>query len=148
MGFTCETVVSTVVGLTRLPIWMLAIPAMPSMSERTLVNPRLSWAVSTAASLDSMPAVEVFTCASACALVEYRYPTGFARCAGRRQRSIPFHVDLSEPKLSLRLRQLAACLGDLTFGLIENSLEGPRVDFEQDVVFVNERTFAVVCRIR
>jgi hypothetical protein len=46
IGSTDEMVVSSVVGLTRLPISMLATP---SMSDFTLVNPRLSSACSTAA---------------------------------------------------------------------------------------------------
>ena len=36
-------------GLTRSPTWALAIPATPSMSEVTLVKPKLSCAVWTAA---------------------------------------------------------------------------------------------------
>jgi len=39
-GLTCETEVNTVVLLTRLPICVCAMPAMPSTSDVTFVNPR------------------------------------------------------------------------------------------------------------
>ncbi len=41
MGSSCETEVSMDCVLTRLPTWVVACPATPVISDRTLVNPRL-----------------------------------------------------------------------------------------------------------
>ena len=49
IGSRRETEVSSVDGPTRSPICPWAIPAIPSVSERTLVNSRLSWAAFAAA---------------------------------------------------------------------------------------------------
>src|SRR6266850_2127890 len=52
IGSTCETVVSSVDGLTRSPIWALAMAATPSMSDVTFVKLRFNAAVSTTAVAD------------------------------------------------------------------------------------------------
>ena len=60
MGSSCETVVRSVWGPTRSPIWAVAMAATPSMSDVTRVKPTFSWAVSTAALADSRVACAAF----------------------------------------------------------------------------------------
>ena len=59
IGSTCDTVVSSVVGPTRSPIWALAMAAMPSISEVIRVKRRFSSALSTAASAEACAACAV-----------------------------------------------------------------------------------------
>ena len=131
IGCTCETVVSTVSFLTRLPTCVAAMPAMPSSSDRTFVQPRFSCAVSTAAS-----------CACTRGLVRrlrlqivvQLRPRDGARF---RQRRIALGVDLGQLQICLRLGQLA-------LGLVERCLEGPGIDLIQDLPLAHLRAFFVV----
>jgi hypothetical protein len=60
------------------------------------------------------------------------------------KRRVARHVDAGEIKLRLRLADLASGLGKLTFGLINQCLEGPRVDLEENLAFVDGAAFLVI----
>ena len=57
---------------------------------------------------------------------------------GRSERSVPLDVDLGEAQLSFGLGQLTFGLSNLALHLIENRLEGTRIDLKENVAFVNE----------
>jgi hypothetical protein len=65
MGSTVETVVITVSVFTRSPTCDFAIPAIPSIGDVTCVQPRLSWACSTAATAAACAASAARSAASA-----------------------------------------------------------------------------------
>ena len=48
-----------------------------------------------------------------------------------RQRRVSVHVELSSPLNRFGVSELRLGLGELSFGLIEHGLEGPRINFEE-----------------
>jgi hypothetical protein len=58
-----------------------------------------------------------------------------------RQGRVPFDINLGQAELGLRLRKLASCLRQLSVSLIQRGLKHARIDFEQNLVLSDERSF-------
>ena len=78
--------------LTRLPTWVVAWPATPVISDRTLVKPRLSFAVATAASAASLDHGGL----GLRLLLDFVVQLALRDCASLGQRRVAVDVDLRQ----------------------------------------------------
>ena len=176
IGSSVETVVTASLdGPTRLPTCVVAAPAMPSMGEVSLVKPRLTLAVSTAAVAAAIPASAASICALAVSTCAFAAATcAFMDCVGLRgvieillrdrlllgERSVAILIQLrlalirfGAGQLRLRLRPSRLGLGELRLGLrqlplrlIDGRLERPGIDLKQQLALADEGAFGVVLR--
>ena len=118
-------------GPTRLPICTSAIPATPSTSEVTLVQPRSSCCAlhSRLCRFDGCLCRELG--------LDFVIELGLRNGLLLSKRSIALYVERRSAQLGLRL-------GKIAFGAVKSRLEGSWVYLEQDLSFADSRSFFVV----